>query len=658
VRRSALPLLACLLLALAAFTLGYVGNEDFGWYLASGDEILARGGIPDRDPFLYTSSRQDTWVTSGAQQRTWVTHSWGWTVVLAALRRGFGLEGIAVFSTISAALLTALVYTRARLDRFGLANAALTSLALAASLDRFTPRTDLASALLLVAFLVLLDTARPLRWPRVAALCALQALWANLHGGFPLGVGVAAAYALGDRSARDGAPRLALVPLLCAASLLPPGLGVERVAGALAFARELLATGAGREASPIAEWQPTYAAGLTAPALFHLAWTALGAASFAATRPPIRLARAVAFAGLALLGAAATRFVSLFALAAALVTLANLATLRAPLAAWLARPRPAALRALHAGSAALACALLLATAAALWISRAALDGRSPRAGFTALRPEFTAPGAAAFIRAQRLPGPIFNDIALGGDLIDALHPDFALFVDTRNLSARVLAAYRQAVARPQAWSALAQREGFRTVVLSNLSFASPPLRKQLAQDPAWRLAFLDPQASVFVRAEHASDARIEPMGRWGDAVPFVPRGGPGPQGWIQRYGRALLLSYLRALADLGQLAPLDQVATRALARLPGDGAVHAFRGYARLRQGRALEASEDYAAAVEADPGDVTARIGLVRALLRGGRADEARPQLDALDALAPGNAAAQRLRARLSGEATRRSAP
>ena len=66
VRRRALPLLACLLVALAAFTLGYVGNEDFGWYLASGDVILARGAIPERDPFLYTSAQQSTWVTSGA----------------------------------------------------------------------------------------------------------------------------------------------------------------------------------------------------------------------------------------------------------------------------------------------------------------------------------------------------------------------------------------------------------------------------------------------------------------------------------------------------------------------------------------------------------------------------------------------------------------
>lgn len=679
----AVPLLVCLLLALGAFTAGYVGNEDFGWYLASGDEILERGAIPERDPFLYTSSQHDVWVTSGARQRTWVTHSWGWTLLLASLRRGFGLEGIAVFSTWCAALLAVLLFSRAQLDRFGLVGGLLTAAALAASLDRFTPRTDLVSALGLVVFLALLERSPPLRWRRVALLCGLQALWANLHGGFPLGIALAAAYLAGDAqrtdslhdtqradSARDEqerralptdaarAPALALLPLLVLASLLPPQLGLERIAGALAFARELFATGAGHSASPILEWQPTFAAGLSGPALFHLGWMALGAASFALAQPPLRRSRALAFAGMALLGAAATRFVSLFALVAAFVVLSNLAAIRTPLRARLAAARHPALRALHVLATAIACAALVAMAAALWRSRHALDGRdaldgrAEHAGFVAMRPEFTAPGAAAYLLAQRPPGPIFNEISLGGDLIDALHPHYPLFIDTRNLSAALLDEYRHALARPAAWSALARRERFGIVVLSNLSFSSSALRRQLGADAAWRLAFLDPQACVFVRNDVAVPQQLVPAGRWGDAAPFLPPGGHGPQRFVQRYGRSLLLAYLRALADLAQPVPLDAIATRALERLPDDGTLLAYRGYARLQLGRAAEAAEDYAGAVRDAPADVSARLGLARALIRSGRAEQALPQIDAALALAPGHRAATRLRARITGAA------
>src|SRR5262249_24179029 len=157
------------------YTAGYVGNEDFWWYLASGDQIVESGQIPERDPFLYTSSERSTWVTSGEVQRTWVTHSWLWTVALAELDRHLGLEGIALASALCVGGIAILIFRRARLDRLGLANALLVALALAASASRFTPRADLATCSLLVVYLALLDRPSPLGWGRVAVLAALQA---------------------------------------------------------------------------------------------------------------------------------------------------------------------------------------------------------------------------------------------------------------------------------------------------------------------------------------------------------------------------------------------------------------------------------------------------------------------------------------------------
>jgi tetratricopeptide (TPR) repeat protein len=671
VNARALPLLTALLLASSAYTAGYVGNEDFWWYLASGDLIVERGAIPERDPFLYTSSERSTWVTSGEVQRTWVTHSWLWTVALAELDRHFGLGGIALASGLCVGTIAILLFRRARLDRLGLVNTLLVALALAASASRFTPRADLASCLLLVVFLALLDRPSPLGWGRVAVLAALQALWSNLHGGYPLGLFVAFAFGIGDwlegrRAGREAesservaraVPLLALGPLLAIVSFATPPLGLERLRGALAFARALGASASGAASNPLVEWQPTYAAPLDASAWTHALFVAIGAASFAATRRPVRLARVAVFVGTALLGASANRFVSVFALASAWLALANLADLSPSLAERLRALRRPWLRAVHFAASALLAAGLLATAAALWTSRRALDGDPARSGFSSVRPEFSAPGAAAYLREQRVPGPIFNEIALGGYLIDALRPDTQLFIDTRNLSAPLLTRYRAAIVGPEAWRRLDAEIGFRSVVLSNLTFTPLRLRRLLAHDPDWQLAFVDPQAAIFVRRDgEAPPPRIDAIGHWGPArAPFLPRDGPGPQAALHRYGRSLLLEYLRALADLDQPAALEAVASDALAAAPGDPALLAYRGYARLRQDRPLEAADDYAEAVRRAPGDLNARMNLARSLARAGRPDEARAQLDAAAAIEPRNAAIARLRARIDSRDARR---
>jgi tetratricopeptide (TPR) repeat protein len=652
VDRRALPLLLCLLAATTAYTAGFLGNEDFGWYLASGDLILAQGEIPSRDPFLYTSGSQATWVTSGAVQPTWVTHSWLWTVLLAGLDRIAGLPGIALFSALCVASIAVLIFTRARLDRFGLVAAALTAFALAAAASRFTPRTDLASCLLAVVYVALLDRRTKLGWGTVALLVALQWLWSNLHGGYPLGLFLAFAFGVADwlqRARPRSASLLALAPLLGVASLATPGLGLERLHSAFEFVRTLGASGAGAAANPLLEWQPTYAAGLDASAWTHLITCALGVSSFAVARTPWRLARGIVFVGAALLGATANRFVAVFALVTMPLVLANLGELRPALAERAAALRHPVVRALHVTACAALALLFLATALALWRSRDALDGDPARSGFAALRPEFSAPGAVAYLREHRVPGPIFNEIGLGGYLIDALYPDQRLFIDTRNLSASLLAQYQAAVASREGWVELQRQVPFSSAVLSNLTFTPMRLRSMLMNDQSWRLAYFDPQASVFVRTDldvHPPE-EFDAWGRWGAGrAPFLPPQGLPPQGALQRYGLSLLLEYLRALADFQQPGRIEEIANAALAESPGDPELLAFRGYARLRLGRPQEAAEDYAEVVRHRPNDVTARLNYARALSRSGRRGLALDEIDAATALDPDNPGIAKLRA------------
>ena len=184
---SSKPLLVLLLAAAGSFTLGYLWTEDVWWYLASGDLILERGALPERDPFVYS-------IPGGAP---WLAHSWLWTVLLAYLHQVFGLAALPVLSTLLVGAIAALVYTSARLDRFGLTNTLVTALVVYAVVHRAL-RAEIAGWLLLVVYVRVLER-RPFTWRAALGLAVLQGLWANLHAGYVVGILVALAYGVGDR---------------------------------------------------------------------------------------------------------------------------------------------------------------------------------------------------------------------------------------------------------------------------------------------------------------------------------------------------------------------------------------------------------------------------------------------------------------------------
>src|SRR5258708_4466504 len=137
-RWSWLLLLAPLLILTAVLVASFLWNEDFWWYLASGRAIVAQGGIPAHDPFLYTTA-------ASAQQ--WVLHSWLWTVIVAALDSLGGLGLVVAWHTVLALAVLGLVYTARRVDRWGLANVVLAAIFVAVSGWRLCGKAELATYL-------------------------------------------------------------------------------------------------------------------------------------------------------------------------------------------------------------------------------------------------------------------------------------------------------------------------------------------------------------------------------------------------------------------------------------------------------------------------------------------------------------------------------
>jgi Tetratricopeptide repeat len=665
--REWLLLLVPLLAVAATFTLSYLWNEDFWWYVTSGRYLLDHHHFPSHDPFLYTADKGIGWVY----------HSWLWTVLVAMVHQLSGLGGVVVLHTLIGIALCIVLYTTARVDRLGLANALAVTFFLAVLGERLTGKAEIATWLMLAIFYRLFDTDRGFTWKRGAVLGALQILWANLHGGYPLGIFVALCYSVGPwieawlrkETAPVRRPPIWFPAVLFLLAVADPWLFRERLAP-FAFvtgSQSVQPVGASGNVL-ILEWQsPFHVAAIDATPLwfFGLAVVA-GLASFAlARRRP--LARVLFFLGMAVLGATAGRHLPGLALSAALVILSNLQgrEWRKPApqpkrGKKAAKPAPRARpKWLYATVCGLVALTLLGAAVALRVARPGFEGgqsgESKESSFFAIKPSITCPGAASFILEHGLPGPIFNDFQMGAYLGYRLHPTYRLFVDSRVLDPSIVVRYTEIVSTPGRWKEAEDRYGFRTVVLGNFSKTlRSPLGQALQQDPRWRLLYMDPLAVVFVKDSFSIEPAVLVTESQRGRVPFVPPASFVPplpllqRVFLHDFPANYLVEHLAVLGQLGHPRDAIELATQALESQPDQPLLYRQRCAAHFAVGEVQEAISDCKAAYDRGPEDPQIVALYAMVLSRVGRGGEARFLVQKALEKNPGDETLQRIKPRL----------
>ncbi|HEX8025968.1 MAG TPA: hypothetical protein VF484_07175 [Candidatus Limnocylindrales bacterium] len=279
----ALPVLAALLAPMPSVDLAY--------QLRAGGEILDSRAIPT----------VDTW-TLAAAGRPWTDQQWGAQVLLAVVYRLAGWTGLAVLraALVGVTCWLLLVLARRRAPRLGPMGATLLVLgAFAVMAIALALRPQLfAIPLFVVVLLLLADRdAHPRRlwWIPVVA-----ALWANLHGSFPLVLVVLGislfAEVLDRRSLAAPSTRLLGVVTLAsvAATLVNPfGLGVWTYLVSLATNPTI--------SSRVSEWRPPTPLDPSG-ALFYLSVLAVVALLVVRRRRGLRLPGAAGLATLAAFG--------------------------------------------------------------------------------------------------------------------------------------------------------------------------------------------------------------------------------------------------------------------------------------------------------------------------------------------------------------------
>ncbi|HWI81802.1 hypothetical protein [Ramlibacter sp.] len=401
-----------LLVGLASFFYCFFHSDkllrdgDTFWHVGAGRWMFEHGRVPDADPFSHTMP--------GA---AWTAHEWLSEVILAAVHQAGGWTAL-VALTAGAFALTVVLLTRALLrwvePVYALLFAGL-AVGMAASHVLVRPHV-LAMPLMMVWALGLVRAAEAGRSPSLWLL-PVMAVWANLHGGFTLGLALAVAFALEASIAAWRGPRLAptvrswgLFVLLAAASALVTPNGV----GGIRFTWQVLVE-SGYALQRIGEWWSPDFQTLQPLELWLLGGLAM-VMHQGLRLPPLRLALLLGLLHLALKH---MRYVELLGLLAPLLVAAPFA------AQWRARARGAGQApmldrfferlARPAGVAAMALAAALVAGVPVLVARVQ----------PVVPPALVAPAAAVrAVQDAGIRGPVLNNYSWGGYLVYLGIPPF------------------------------------------------------------------------------------------------------------------------------------------------------------------------------------------------------------------------------------------
>jgi tetratricopeptide (TPR) repeat protein len=668
-------LVLSLLLAAHLILVGFfpISSEDTWWHLKQGELYVSSRSLPAQDPFAFTT-----------EGRQWIHYSWAADILFYLVYRAVGLDGL-VLLRLCLFLLIALVLYRI-LRGCGLHPFASVLLVFVASLAlrfRLLIRPEILAFLLLLATLAILLHLQAAPPYAAFLLLAVQVAWINVHGSALFGLAlpglVLVANVLPDAWFSAGWGRLVLdrrrlwhlsaaVVCLPFASLLNPH-GPSMLLFPFRQNR-MMRLEWFTEWMPVwrlPEIDPTWWEVVIALGVVMLAFLVVGALLLVHERrvDPVGWGIVLLMGTYAVLRSRAIPYFALAVLPLLAQAIVRLADRLQPKGSggwprWLE----------WAG--ALACGLVLSASI---LDQGVLSTRFQH-GF-GLRTNYFPGGAAAFLKAQRLNGRIFNTYEFGGYLIWRRWPANQVLIDGRYdgilFDQGLLESYIQAHQSPEILDRITHAYGVEILVPS-----ARPGRQMasLAGHPDWARVYWDPVAEVYVRrgpphqeliATHeyrltgpAADTRYLATYRshpevWERAMAELRRAvAENPENVMAWLGLAQEYRTAGPAAAEQRLEALTHAAAL-MTHAPGIGRVHAERAEALLQLGRLDEARGAAQLALRQDRKLLLPRTVLASAAERRGAWAEARDQLRrVLENLGPDHPEAPVIRRRLE-EAERR---
>ncbi len=605
-----------LLLAAAAFGGREAITPDVFFHLHVGDRIREMGTVPDRNEFL-----------AFHRDRPYVASEWLFGVALSKLYEVGGTRGIWALQIGLTALSVLVVYVIVRRSGPAAALDVAGAFMLVAA-PRFLPAPELCSILFVALFLAILEARERRPWLPVV-LIPLAALWANLHGFFPLGIGLLGCYLAGDLVHRRSSARslLLLLPAVCLATLLTPN-GVEgavypfRVLGASEH-RAAIAAHIVELRSPILD----QALSRTFEARLYQVALAGSAIALLISLPRVRVERLLSTAAFVAMSVPYVRNVAIFAAVA--LPLAALSLGQASPALRVrdrlcGRALPWASVGAWGGAALVLLLCARSVLGARW-HRSSLEEVQIRPGFAAA---IDVRAAVDFYVRHGLPSTLWTDFSSGHCVLyqgrGALRP--ALCPQTDLYPTDLLVRYTQTLTGARSVAELISTYPADAFLVDHRRTEGSALLADLLSSPDWSLIYADTRASVFVRttglaSEAATRLRIDRSRMAADPDAFFGFAGLGAETEVRE--RLAAASFLLAAGEAGAA---ELVAARVAELRPDWPPTRFLLGRAARLRGDLDSAKSHLRAAMRGAPDSAAVHheLGLVHLRLEElGRAEE-----------------------------------
>ncbi|MFA6030610.1 MAG: SEC-C domain-containing protein [Elusimicrobiota bacterium] len=479
-----------------------IWDPDLWFHLSIGRYIVQHGLIPHANLFSWTDPAQP-----------WVVHEWLSQVLFYGVYSRFSAGGVLLLRMTVFLAVFGVLLRSVRRPGWELLNIGGLAVAAHAAAMRFNDRPEMFSALFIAVQLLVLERRRRGEKAPLWVIPLIQALWANMHGYYLLGIALIVLYWAGTawseglRRSRDLAVLAGAALLACLAN---PRFGA-------CLLHTLRSARLSMEAN-IHEFAPTFSswADFRETGWFEIEKLAvwLPALCLLSNRRRVPAAHWLvwaAFLGMYLRSQRNLLFIAVLAFPIALWNL------REALEEWVGAHPSFAPRRLKP-----VLGVLLA-GALLWSAQDFASGRfyrrggyflAPGTGFSSLHSPV---GACDYVVDAGLQGPAFNNYVAGNYLLWRF-PDRKVFIDGRGVEAygrAFFSSYWDIAGGKVPLAAFTARYPVRYFLID--PFQDPgvvPLLRALGRDPAWKPAYIDHAGVVFVPS---SDERPMTLRRPGGA---------------------------------------------------------------------------------------------------------------------------------------------
>ena len=484
-------------------------DSDFWWHIATGKYIVETGSIPDKDPFSFTVNQEENRNLLPERESFILKQYWLGQVIFYLIFDSFGPKGIIMLR--ASILFMVLLLVLWRLKRLKVSFYIIFVLIsfLYLELGRFTgERPVLFTILFTVLTFIILDEYRQNKTKLIFLLIPLMFFWANLHGGFIIGVVIIGIYMIfegikivlkkADYSRKEiSLFYLAMILALVVSYMNPTGWAAFSIA--LSPKYKFLETGIQEYQSPFV----LYFNKLSNIDYGYLALTVLFPFVLLLRNRKFDITHAILLSGLFIMAVKTGRYSIYYVSIAAIVLGKETDILVKQLFAKISR------KAVQKIQTAFAVLTLLSSLVFFvgvfkfqWLQMDVARG------------SFVPEGAVDFVEKNKLKGNMLNSASFGGYITWRLYPWKKTFVDTRWLNYTVQQEYAWIAGaveslsgkelpegKPLLWKKLLQHYDINFVLIDTLDVYGnvPRLLLKLTEDDDWVLVYAEPMAFAFVR---------------------------------------------------------------------------------------------------------------------------------------------------------------